>query len=147
MRRVSISAAVAGLGLVILSSCSAAHDAPFDLRPGQTGCQISVGDSLDTATAPNDMNPYGPLSGDGSEMRSASGDANELFWEAEMAMDPGTLTVRMHQPSLGEQTEYWAVADIPFEGVTMSGPWGGPYGGSDTEGDSYYFTCWTNPQG
>lgn len=140
--------ALAGVA-VIATGCTAAHDAPFDMYPGQSGCQISIGDTQDTSTAHSSMNDYGPMIDEGdetrSERRSAGSDAGEIYWEAEARLNDGTLTVRVFQPSIGEQTESWVVTDIPFEGVTMSGPWGGPYGLASAEGDNYYFTCWTNP--
>lgn len=143
MNRLTVWSIGVALLLVAVSGCTTETVLPMDLLPDQTGCQLSIGDSADTAVV--DPNEYGPLRPGNNEIRSTGPNEFESYWEAEAMVAGGMLTVRMDQPTVGSETQAWPIADISAEGVVMSGPWGGPYEDGGPGGSMFFFTCWTNP--
>lgn len=141
MKRIAFLA-LPGLFTVLLAACSTAEStSPFDLESGQTRCQMSIGNDPDTATAPSWMNDYDALRG---SSRGETTDSGE-FWEAGARITDGVLTAVVDQSSIGTRSQNWVVADIPPTGVTLSGPWGGPYSEVEPDAAAFYFTCWSNP--
>lgn len=134
----------------------AGDQSPFTLTLGEAACVLTVGDSVETADPepiqmvrrPSYllfMNQLGPLGEGDRDERSEGHSETEMDWTAQARIRDGVLIVRVVQPTVGEQSESWLLTDIPPEGMVMSGTWGGPYDGSDRDGDSYFLTCWTGP--
>ena len=127
---------------------------PFVLADGEAACVLTIGESVETAKREPiqrfDNSSWllfkkqlGPLSEGGSDRRAEGYGSPEIDWDAEAKIRDGVLIVRMTQPTVGAQSESWLLADIPPEGVVMSGP----YDNSDGLGNSYFLTCWTGPTG
>jgi hypothetical protein len=141
--RVRVACVCTTLVALAVAGCGTRDDvsgAPIALVDGETVCFMVFDDVVDMTSQ------LGPFRSGNPELRSggASGSESDLWWEIEAMVRGGVLSVRVLQPSVGEQTDSWPIADIPPEGVTLSGPWGGPYETGSPTAATYSLSCWTS---